>query len=140
MTDGGLKNIYKSAMPDVHWQPIETWSTGQGVPDVEYCFPGGHSGWIENKHTTGWQVKFEPHQVAWLERRSRLGGRCFVAVRRHCPAGPRRGPAVDEFWLFHGSKARLLIKNKMQAADAIDIFHHGPTNWNWSLIRKYLTQ
>lgn len=139
MTDGGLKNIYKARMPEAQWQPIETWSTGQGVPDVEYCFPGGFSGWIENKKTSGWQVTFQPHQISWLEQRARMGGRCFVAVRRQCPAGPQRGPACDELWLFPGSKARLLHKAKMLPPNALEIFHGGPAKWDWNLIRKYLT-
>jgi hypothetical protein len=139
MSDGNLKNIFRAKLPEAHWQPVETWSTGQGVPDVEYCFPGGFSGWIENKLTAGWRVKYEPHQVGWLERRARMGGRCFVAVRRRCPAGPHRGPACDELWLFPGSKARLLLKEKMVASEALGIYSGGPAQWNWAAIKKHLT-
>lgn len=140
MSDGDLRKLFKANMPTAHWQPIETWSTGQGTPDAEYCFAGGRSGWIENKKTINYSVKLEPEQVAWLERRCRVNGRCFVAVRRQVPAGPRRGPACDELWLFHGSSARGLMLGGMQAAGivALSVMAGGPSRWNWRSLELIL--
>lgn len=141
-TDGNLRNIFKDHFPKAHWQPVETWSTGQGVPDAEYCFPGGQTGWIENKCTTGWTVDFKKRetQIAWLERRSRVGGRCFVAIRRQVMAGPRRGLATDELWLFPGSAARQLHLNGLRVAQALGCWDGGPARWSWDLIEKILTR
>lgn len=101
--DGGLRAWLSSRIKGPHWQAIETGGTGKGIPDLYGCWEGS-SVWIECKKTTGWAVNIEPEQVAWLLRHSRSGGRCYLAVRRQTEAGPRRGAAVDEFWLFHGSE------------------------------------
>ena len=136
MSDGNLRKLFKANLPTAHWQPIETWSTGQGVPDAEYCFPIGRCGWIENKKTTGFTVKISPEQVAWMERRCRVGGRCFVAVRRQV-LGLKR---CDELWLFRGSNARALMLRGLLAADAkcICTMLGGPSRWNWQEVEQIL--
>lgn len=141
MADGNLRSIFKSNLPEAHWVPVETWSTGQGVPDAEFCFPGGVAGWIENKKTGGWAVGLEPHQVAWHERRARVGGRTFIAVRRTVPAGPRRGAAEDQLWLFPGSLARRLMEAGLLGPDKpAGCWNGGPARWGWAEIAEILVR
>lgn len=128
MSDGNLRLLFRQHLPHAHWQPIETWSTGQGVPDVEYCFPGGFAGWIENKSTSGLVVKFRVGQVAWLERRSRAGGRCFVAVRK----GAR-------LWVFRGRDARAVEDEGLRAERlALLCCDGGPARWGWPRVEEIL--
>jgi hypothetical protein len=129
VSDGQLRQIFRKHLPEAHWQPIETWSTGQGVPDVEYCFPGGACGWIENKATQGWKVDVRPHQVAWIERRVRSGGRVFVAVRRKSA----------ELYLIRGADVRRLSEEGLMGIDPILGCEGGPARWSWGKVREILT-
>ena len=140
MSDGELRKIFQNHLAvDCHWQAIESWSTGQGVPDVEYCFKGGYSGWIENKKTTATAVKFETIQPAWIERRVRMGGRVFVAIRRMQTAGPRT-EACDELYLYHGRHVRAIVGSGV-AAPGLSLFGRGgPSKWPWDRIRQLLTE
>jgi hypothetical protein len=138
VSDGNLRQLFQKHLPSVHWQGIETWSTGQGVPDMNGCW-NGHEFWIENKKTEGWAVNFEMGQVAWIERRIRVGGRVFLAVRRMVPAGPRRGKAKDELWLFHGAMARAVADFGLADVEPIDKFEGGPAKWCWTTIAMILS-
>lgn len=134
MTDGSLRQIFSKKMPEAMWTSIESFSTGRGIPDVEYCFPGGQAGWIELKLTRGWAVGMRPEQVAWLERRSRLGGRSFIAIRQ-------LGKARDGLWLCHGQDARLLMTEGLRGAEKAAVGHWGggPAGWDWAMVRAALT-
>ncbi len=138
-TDGNLVKIFQTNLPEGHWQPVQTWSTGQGVPDAEVCFPPGRQCWIEMKKTSGWVVTFETGQVAWLERRVRAGGRAFVAVRRQTIAGPRRGAACDELWLFKGEQARHVSIDGLKGPRPIYFGEGGPARWHWIKVKQLLT-
>lgn len=140
MSDGGLRQLFSSNLPDAMWQGVESWSTGQGVPDAHFCFPGGISGWIENKRTQAWSVDMRKEQVAWLERYVRKGGRCFIVVRRQTSAGPRKGKAVDELWLFHGAAARGLLLTGLEGEgrSRLGCWPGGPANWDWGQVRALL--
>lgn len=138
MSDGNLRTIFRTRLPEVHWQGIETWSTGQGVPDMNGCIDGQEF-WIENKLTTGWAVTFEPGQVAWHERRVRAGGRVLLAVRRQSKGGPRLGAATDELWLFRGQESRAVSVDGLKGGQPVlGIWPGGPARWNWDTIRKIL--
>lgn len=139
MSDGELRMKFKQFLPEVHWQSIETWSTGQGVPDMNGCSESIEF-WIEAKKTNGFTVDVEPHQIAWLERRARAGGRTFVAVRRLAAAGPRRGAACDEFYLFRGIDARALKQHGLKIDGPAALVHcsGGPARWNWHTIKAHL--
>jgi hypothetical protein len=126
--DGNLRPLFARHMPRAHWVSVETWSTGQGVPDTEYCFPGGRSGWIEFKAATGWKVNLSPHQVAWIERRVRAGGRAFIAVRKG-----------NELFVYPGSEARILFLSGMKNLAASVSCAGGPTRWDWEAVEKVLT-
>lgn len=138
MADGQLRQIFAKRFPRAMWTPVESFSTGRGIPDVEYCFPGGASGWVENKLTKGWTVGMRPEQVAWLERRARLGGRSFVAVRQVLPAGPRRGEATDDLWLYPGQDARCLLLDGLEKPP-LGRWQGGPGGWDWQAIEALLT-
>jgi hypothetical protein len=130
-TDGGLRALLVANLPRFHIQSVETWSTGQGVPDVNYCCDGSE-GWIELKKSDGWVVDFEPAQIAWIERRLRAGGRVFVLVRR-------KG---DELYVLDGSAARPLLtrRESLRTIVPIAFFGGGPRAWNWPAIARILVR
>lgn len=140
MIDGGLRKLFQQHLPMFHWQAIETGMTGRGIPDINYCHEGVE-GWLECKQTGGWAVGLRPEQVAWLDRRARARGRCWVAVRRKHALGPRR-EAVDELWLVRGSGVLVLAKGGLRDALAnlvVDgIWVGGPARWDWTAVRKVL--
>jgi hypothetical protein len=140
MIDGGLRRLFQQHLPWVHWQAVETGMTGRGIPDLNYC-ARGVEGWVECKQTTGWAVGLRPEQVAWLARRTRAGGRCWVAVRRKCPAGPRRVVA-DELWLVPGTHVVPLHREGLRAVlgdgGAQGIWVGGPAAWDWREIAACL--
>lgn len=138
MSDGNLRQIFQKMLPEVHWQGVETWSTGQGVPDMNGCLQG-HEFWIENKVTSGWKVNFEVGQIAWAERRLRAGGVVFLAVRRKAPAGPIRGDATDELWLFAGEQMRQISIEGIRNITPFGRWNGGPVRWDWSAVRAALT-
>ena len=137
MSDGNLRQLLQNHLPMIHWQSIET-LIGRGTPDMNGCLDGQEF-WIENKATSGWTVTFETGQVAWHERRFRAGGRTFIAVRRQAIAGPRRGEAVDELWLFRGQEARAVSLDGLKGKQPIvGIWHGGPARWDWGAIKGHL--
>jgi hypothetical protein len=96
-------------------------------------------GWLENKQTSGWTLDIKPEQVAWAERRRRAGGRIFVAVRRKVEAGPRRGAAVDDLYLFPGDDLRMLFDQGLRRVQPLLLHRGGPALWDWRRIRHVLT-
>lgn len=129
MRDGALRALLVRNLPRFHFQSIESGATGLGIPDLEYCCDG-ISGWIETKKSDGWVVDFRPHQVAWIERRERAGGRVFVFVRR-------KG---DELYVLPGSAARPLFtrRESLQTIEPIALFRGGPRRWEWPEIARIL--
>lgn len=140
MSDANLGSIFQKHIPKAHWQRIET-LVGRGTPDMNGCL-WGKEFWVENKTTSGWAVTFETGQVAWHEQRIRAGGRTFVAVRRIASAGPRRGAACDELWLFRGQEARTVEADGLKGARplAVGWWDGGPAKWSWSEIRGILAK
>lgn len=137
-TDGGLRQLEIYHIKGAHFQPIETWSTGQGVPDVNVCIDGVES-WIENKSTSANAIKFETMQIAWIERRLRNGGRVFIAVRRRTVAGPRKGAPVDELHVFRGSAVRALALHGLAGTvPSLRPSGNGPARWPWEAFRALL--
>lgn len=139
MIDGGLRRIFRSSLPEFHWVSVETGGTGRGVPDSEYC-RGGVTGWIEFKKTDGWCVTLRPEQVAFMSRRFRERGRCFIAVRQQCKPGPRR-EARDALWLIQGNLAAMAKSDGLRALEGLQgvaVWHHGPARWDWAAVREML--
>lgn len=99
---------------------------------MNYCGGNPHpvEGWIENKRTLGWTVKFRPFQVPWLMQRSRAGGRCFVAVRQ-------MSSSRDNLHILPGSMAQRLAVEGLRTCPTT-CFEGGPGRWDWDQIRNIL--
>jgi hypothetical protein len=140
MSDGQLRSLFQKAIPQFHWQSVETWSTGQGVPDCNFC-GFGNEGWIEFKKTDTWRVVTTPEQVGWIERRMRAGGKCFVGVRRKHLGGPKKGNPIDELWLFDGNALRILVYHRLPDVPLnllLGKWSGGPSGWDWLKVREKL--
>jgi hypothetical protein len=136
--DGGLRQLFQKNLPEAHWQSVETWGTGVGVPDAEFCFHGGHQGWIEFKITDANKTSLTPEQAAWITRRVRYGGNVYIGVRRKRAAGART-PERDELWLFHGADARAILDGGITSVEPLGMWPGGPAKWDWAAILGILT-
>jgi hypothetical protein len=129
--DGGLRSVFKERLSGATgWQftPIETGAIVSGVPDAEYCAPGGISGWIEFKYILspkGMVVGLRPAQVSWIDRRSRVGGRAFIAIQRK-----------DELYLYSGIGVKELKRHGLESQ--LGLLYHGKGKWDWETIRTLL--
>lgn len=131
--DGGLRQLFKKHLPEFHWQAIETFITGSGVPDINGCLDGVEV-WIENKFAKGKRrirVSVSPAQVGWIEQRLRHGGRVFIAVRYTTAK-------LDTLYLLHGSAARELASGTAPEAIAIGAWDGGPARWGWGKVKDLL--
>ena len=130
--DGNLRKLFHSNLGGFHFQAIETGMTGRGIPDSNYCYKG-KEGWVEFKQTKHWRVGIWPEQVAWIERRTRAGGRAFVAVRR----------AEKELWILAPGAARLLKDPGLKGVPdklVLGWWDNGPSSWDWDAVAKILTK
>lgn len=131
--DGGLRALFRAHMPGAQWTTVETGAVSRGVPDAEFCWPGAVQGWVEFKACRkGWAVRMRPEQIAWLSRRARYGGRCWIAVRR-TDNGNR-----DDLYLYRGALASEVAAMgcKLQAYSLMS--QDGPSSWDWSIIEETL--
>jgi hypothetical protein len=131
MSDARLRQIFQNHLSAFDWQSVETWSTGRGVPDLNFCYEGVE-GWIELKRASGWRINITPEQIGWMERRARHGGRVFVAVRR------QSGTAVDTLYLFPGAAGRALSANRVSLVAPLGAWQGGPAAWNWGAVKLAL--
>jgi hypothetical protein len=131
MSDGDLRSLFRKHIPEAWWVSIETPSTTSGVPDSWYQFKGGASGWIEHKRSYGNAVRFRKLQPAWLERCSRMGGRCFIAVRVN---------GDGDLVLFTGHDAFDLRDRGMMGVTPIARWAGTPAQWGWDEVRAILTR
>jgi len=99
--------------------------TESGIPDLHGLYDGVDF-WIECKQTKGWAVVIRPTQIAWLLRRVRNDGRCFIAVRR-------KG---DELWLIEGSSVKGLATRGLPRGK---LWMGGPSGWDWPSVLAHLT-
>lgn len=136
MIDGGLRKLFRTNLPTFHWVSVETGLTEQGVPDSNYCVDG-IEGWVEYKLSTTNKVWLKPEQIGWLERRSRAGGRTFVAVRFQHLGGPRKGVPVDGLFIYAGATARSLATLGLKTKP-LALFVGGPSSWGWMTVGKLL--
>jgi len=129
--DGGLRQLFRKHLPEFHWQAIESFVTGAGIPDANGCLDGIEV-WIENKFAKGRRrVDISPAQVGWIEQRLRHGGRVFIAVR-HVTS------KLDTLYLLQGNTARELIAGEVPEAVAIGTWHGGPVRWDWDAVKQLL--
>lgn len=136
MSDGDLRKIFRQNLHSWQWSSIETAGTASGVPDSEFMSTEGVQGWIEFKKTHIFYVQVKPLQVAWLERRCRMGGKAWIAVRRIPKAAIYKG--VDQLWLMSGDQAIALHDHGLNGVTAVK-WEGGPSGWNFPEIRDYLT-
>lgn len=130
--DGGLRSLFRGCIPTFHWTSIETGGTAMGVADSNYLARGGIEGWIEFKRTqrpTGYSVKFQTGQAAWLHRRARLGGRAWLAVRRG-----------EELWMVPGAHALIVQRIGLERLGglAAGVWAGDPARWDWAAVADML--
>lgn len=135
-TDGGLRGIFRVKLPHVHWTPIETGLTASGVPDMEGCLRGRQF-WVENKLADAYAVGIDSFQIAWHERRARAGGRTFLAVRLTATAGPRKGAARDELFMYRGARIREVYHKGLRVFPLLHLTG-GPSDWDWDRVEEVL--
>lgn len=137
--DGGLTQVLREALPEVHWCRIETGGTGRGIPDINGCYRGAEF-WCELKFTDTWAVGLRPEQCGWAMQRSRAGGRVFILTRRRTQAGPRRGPGVDELYIHSGADAREVATLGLRGGP-LPLYRAGggPSQWSWKDVLRILT-
>lgn len=130
--DGDLRAIFRRRLPDFDWQSVETGSTGRGIPDSNYCRDGSE-GWIEFKAAKAWAVGLRPEQCGWILRRTRHGGRVWIAVRRK----------DDELWMIPGCYAAKIKEHGLRPVFEGRIpgvwYSGGPAGWGWAAIARLLT-
>lgn len=132
-TDGNLPTILRTHVPG-HWQRVESAATSQGIPDCNYCIDGVE-GWVECKQTHAWAVKVQPLQSGWIHRRTRAGGRVWIAVRRW-----QNTQMTDELWLVPGDQCGILMLGGLRGLpQETPKWSGGPRNWSWPSIRLHLT-
>jgi hypothetical protein len=131
MKDGGLRQIFRHSIAEWQWTSIETAGTASGVPDSEFCATCGVTGWIEFKATKKFYVQIKPLQVAWINRRHRMGGKVWIAVRREHKDGS------DELWLMDGSQIVPLFEGGLNNVSAT-CWKGGPKVWNFNEVREIL--
>lgn len=138
--DNGLRPEMRTHLkPRSFWvTTVETGLVTQGVPDFNYMVAGGIEGWVECKATDGWAVVFKPMQVGWHERRYRMGGRSWIAVRRQTRGGPRSGPAVDELYMVPGCFVIELRDEGLECGRARFMGAGGPNAWDWDEVSRLL--
>ena len=114
-SDDGLRPIAVKMMKGPHWQPIETGSTGSGVPDLNGCWDGVEV-WLELKAVrAGIKVKsLTAFQIGWIWKRVKRGGNVWIAVRVHKERSVRIEP-TDHIQVYHGSAVNLLAQYGIEA-------------------------
>jgi hypothetical protein len=130
MSDANLRQVLQAHLREFDFQSVETWSTGRGVPDLNYCCDG-IEGWIECKRVHGFKVTVSPEQVGWAERRLRAGGRVFLAARRFTAKH-------DELILFEGWATRHLADGGPITDGFLGCWENGPKRWDWLAVKSLL--
>ncbi len=125
-TDGGLYSLFKKQTPDWMWSRLETGAVCPGIPDSLFVAPGGTMGLVEFKQCSGWRVRFQPLQIPFIHRVSRLGGRVFIAVRRK----------KDELYLIPG--VDVLELEEKGVKNFVPIAGVGSRNWDWNEVEQRL--
>lgn len=138
MIDGGLRKIFRQRLPRFHWLTVETGATEQGIPDSNFCI-NSLEGWLEYKLTATFAVRMRPEQIGWIERRTRAGGRVWIAVRYHHLGGPRKGAKADSLFIYRGSAVRALALGGLRETPLAEL-PGGPSRWDFSVIEAILTE
>ena len=116
MKEADFWKLVKSRLPLIHWQRMETGSTGRGVPDVNGCFEGQEF-WIELKVTNTKKVALRPEQVAWHLLRARAKGKTYILVK-----------AKKGIYLFAGKDAKEVLDEGLNA-EALAVYQGSFSDW-----------
>lgn len=120
--EASLWGLVKDNMPkEIHSQRIETGGTGKGVPDVNYCHEGKEI-WMELKSIDGLKSELSPFQMAWLFNRSKVGGNCFVLIRKN-------NSKEKEIKLFHIKDMTIKELGKLNWETEASYTLKTPYNW-----------
>lgn len=135
--DAGLRKLLSGGLkPHGHWlQAIETGATSAGLPDCHALCPTG-TYWLECKKTSGWAVKFEPHQLMWW-RRHAPHVRGFIAVRT-LGVGSSGGTG-DGLAIFPGGCAEELERLGVAGVTSILRIQGPSRSWAWARIAEILS-
>lgn len=140
--DGGLRKVFQKYLPkpDWLWTPVETGGTQNGVPDSYYANRKERfHGWLECKKTDGWAVKFESHQLSWMERHADAGVHVWVAIRG---LGVGSGGGLgDSLWLAPATAAdaiSLYGLNGVPRDSFYGVWFGPPKDWDWKAIAHAL--
>lgn len=136
MIDDGLRRIFHIHLRRFHWQAIESGLTGGGIPDSNFCVDG-IEGWVEHKATATNKVLLSADQVGWHLRRSRAGGRTFIAIRHRHYGGPRLGPPLDRLILYPGAKAKEIMLSGLKIVP-LGRWDGCPDRWDWEKVGWFL--
>lgn len=75
-----------------------------------------------------------PTQVSWLDKRARLGGKCFVVVRQMTMR-------EDKLFVFDGLAAKFLATTDLDhvpLSTVVAAYGGGPNGWDWDDLRTHL--
>ena len=112
----GVWEPLRDGTPQVMWMRLEN-LVGTGMPDVNGCLNGVEV-WLELKHVaSGFKIKFQPTQPAWILKRTLYGGRVFVLVRK-----------LDTLYLYHGSQVRELVDQGLRVQPVLRMAK--PFDWD----------
>ena len=129
-SDGELRQFYRKYLPQVSWSSIESGGSEPGIPDSCGVLDGV-TFFVENKLTAGFTVDIRTPQRGWMLRHTRQGGVGYVAIRRIAAAGPRRGAASDELWIYEGATIANLADAGMTEVGLLGRWDGGPRSWPW---------
>lgn len=127
--DGGLRNIFKKYLPQVHWQGIELGGFGDGVPDTNGCYKG-QDFWIEfKKEKSPGKIKWRPTQIGWIKDRVRHGGLVRIVIKYE-------HESVPQLTMFDGSALFEWEGNYNDFGSnmgrCLGIWIGGERDWNWN--------
>lgn len=111
----GVWDLLHKNTPQVDWARVEN-LVGTGICDVNGCL-NGVCVWIENKLVrSGFKIKFQPTQPAWILRRIAHGGRVFILVRKD-----------NTLYLYHGKQVQALVDVGLRLQPILKLSK--PFNW-----------
>lgn len=135
--DAGLRSLFHKNLPkpEFQWAAVETGASAAGLPDSHFLYrPGDFTGWVEDKKTDHWSVKFEPHQIQW-HRLHCTAVRSFIAVRALGKATTEG--KMDGLFLYRSSQIDDLDREGLRLEPLLKIL--GPVrSWNWAQVRDAL--
>jgi len=119
---------------DLHMERVEN-SIAEGTPDVDACYQGADfkielkTGSVTIRH--GYvRTKFQPKQLPWIKRRTKVGGRAFVLIQIGRVRYLVPGRLCENFYRTDFTLGELegisIVPPKSSAMDVIGACAHHP--------------